>query len=87
MMKLRKIQDIGDGVVSSVKFFEIDKKVNSMKFRDAAVVDRENLQRGNFLTKHPVKDQHELLLQLKCYKLLKCDLHKLPPIIAGQMGQ
>ena len=40
MMKLRKIQDIGDGIVSSVKFFEIDKKVNSMKFRDATVVDR-----------------------------------------------
>ena len=55
MMKLRKIQDIGDGIVSSVKFFEIDKEVHSMKFRDAAVVDRENLQRGNFFTKHSEK--------------------------------
>ena len=55
MMKLRKIQNIGDGIVSSVKFFEIDKEVHSMKFRDATVVHRENLQRGNFLTKHSEK--------------------------------
>ena len=52
MMKVRKVEDIVDEVVRGVELLEVDQEVNPVKLRDPARVDRENLQRGNFLAKH-----------------------------------
>ena len=52
MMKVRKVEDIVDEVVRGVELLEVDQEVNPVKLRDPARVDRENLQRGNFFTKH-----------------------------------
>ena len=52
MVKVRKVEDIVNEVVRSVKLLEVNQEVNPMKLRNAARVHREDLQRGDFLTKH-----------------------------------
>ena len=52
MMEFRKIQDIVDGVVGSVEFLEVYEEVDAVELGDAAVADREDLERGHLLPEH-----------------------------------
>ena len=53
MVEICEIQNIVDAIIGSVQLSQVHKEVQAMQLWDPTGTNRENLQWGDLLTKHP----------------------------------